>query len=123
MAQTQENIDAYNTKFREDPRHMTAANVEDLKSEKSKRNLWKRMIEEKMQGCRKVIQSMDKAEAELRMIRPTMRGENRKHAYVSREQRLAVGAPVEEVGRQSFKGKDRSAPDLMELWEHDLKLA
>ncbi len=102
---------------------MTAADVEDLKSENSRRKLWKRTAEEKMESCRRIIQSMDKAEAELKMIQPMTRSEKRNEPYVSREQRLAVGAPVEEVGRETFKSKKHNSFGAMEMWENDVRLA
>ena len=102
---------------------MAATNVKDLKSEKNRRKLWKRAIEEKMEACRKMIESMDKAEAELRMIRPIARGEKRNDAYVSKEQRLAVGAPVEGVARETVKGERHGSSGAMEMWEDDVRLA
>lgn len=123
MAQSQETIDRINAKSRGDWRQMSATNVEDLKSEKNRRKLWNRAIEEKMEACRKMIESMDKAEAELRTIRPLTRGEKRNDAYVSKEQRLAVGAPVEGVGRESLKGKWHDSSGAIEMWENDLRLA
>ncbi|ERF75258.1 hypothetical protein EPUS_00050 [Endocarpon pusillum Z07020] len=123
MAQSQETIDSINAKSCGNWRQMSATDVKDLRSEKNRRKLWKRAIEEKMEACRKMIESMDKAEAELRTIRPLTRDEKRNDAYVSKEQRLAVGAPVEGVGRESVKGKWCSSSGAMEIWENDLRLA
>ncbi|KAF7511714.1 hypothetical protein GJ744_003877 [Endocarpon pusillum] len=123
MPQSQETVDRITAKCRGDWRQMSAIDVKDLKLEKNRRKLWKRAIEEKMEACRKMIESMDKAEAELRKIRPLTRGEKRNDACVSKEQRLAVGAPVEEVGRESLKSKWHSSSGAMEMWENDLRLA
>lgn len=123
MAQSQETIDRINAKSGGDWRQMSATNVKDLKSENNRRKLWKRAIEEKMEACRKMIESMDKAEAELRTIRPMARGEKRSDAYVSKEQRLAVGAPVEGAGREFYKGKWHDSSGAMEMWKNDLRLA
>ena len=99
--EAQQIVDAIHAKARASQGQMSADDANDLESQENRVRLWKRSNEEKMAGCRSIIKSMDEAEAELLTIRPMTEYEKRKGAHptqfyleVSREQRLAVGAPV-----------------------------
>ncbi len=79
-----------------------AADIENLKMQEKRRKLWRGLNEEKMEGCRRIIALMDKAEVELREVRA--RGGVKSIGLcceIPRVERLAVGAAEKaEVGKK-----------------------
>lgn len=90
------------------------SDLEKIANERERKRLWENLTLEKMEGCRNIIQTMDRLGEELLKFRP-MTAEERRIGYkttglyleVSQDQRLAAGARprvVKKIG-QAHSGK------------------
>jgi hypothetical protein len=87
---------------------MSGNDIKELDLEETRRKLWKRSNDEKMEGCRRLIGAMDRMEAELLKARPMTEEERRQGAKIATTyctipivQRLMVGVPAEAMVRKA----------------------